>query len=565
MAAGTPYGPAAAGPSEETIVCRQSAAPDHPGRFLIVRLIFRHGMVHLNHVLRQHGKRGEPACPELWKGVHMIGQMKAVLLLFGLAASVSSAAGVVTIPESKSSETSSKLDMYDVQDYLGFGFNVPGRGKWTNELGPDGYPNKILFEGRDTILLVEVRERDPESAAFTENWDETAVNLERLAGKNLGEELLSFEAFDGTEELPGNEEPEKRYGFRYACERQGEKLYVSVFYRFGENYTAEFVGIDTDETSGYRTAKEAAESFTELGGEAHMIGYRPPIMGEKLWDYPYLHNPFAVTLYYLDDIAPTKERQKTDYVIEWKDEGVETLVRAVIEKPEGAVMSSDLDHFTSLRLTLPPQDYDTYRIQVNEQDKWLPSGDITIHSIEDLLEFKNLVSLDLLLEDLEDISPISSMTGLKRLWLTADGEMEDLEWLRPLKNLELLDMWGIYPNIKDFGPMSGLAHLKSLRITVPSVRDVSPLAGLKELSYLDINTADLQNMDKLTQVEEMFLSAPDGYDLSVFAELPNLKVLYLYYSGELDTEPVVNAKQIEQLVINGEDIYDRTVSSPEEE
>ncbi len=72
-------------------------------------------------------------------------------------------------------------------------------------------------------------------------------------------------------------------------------------------------------------------------------------------------------------------------------------------------------------------------------------------------------------------------------------------------------------------------------------------------------------MDKLTQVEEMFLSVPDGYDLSVFAELPNLKVLYLYYSGELDTEPVVNAKQIEQLVINGEDIYDRTVSSPEEE
>lgn len=495
----------------------------------------------------------------------MFGQMKAILLLLGLAVSVSSGAGIITIPEQKSSETSSKLDMYDIQDYLGFGFNVPGKGGWTNDLGPDGYPNKIRFEDRETILLVEVRERDPESAAFTENWDETAANLERLAKENLGEELLSFETFADNKGLSENGTPEKRYGFRYVSERQGEKLYISVFYRFGENYTAEFVGLDTDENKGYQTAGEAADSFTELGGEAHMIGYRPPMMGEKLWDYPYLHNPFAVTLYYLDDIAPTKERQKTDYAIEWKDEGVETLVRAVIGKPDGAVMSSDLDHYTSLRLTLQPQDPDTYRIQVNEQDEWVPAGDIRIRSIEDLLEFKNLVSLDLLLEDLEDISPISSMTGLKRLWLTADEEMEDLKWLKPLKNLELLDMWGTYPNVKDFSAMSGLVNLKSLRITAPSVRDLSPLAGLKELSYLDINTADLENMDKLTQVEEMFLSAPDGYDLSVFAELPNLKVLYLYYSGELDAEPVINAKQIERLVINSEDIYNRTVSSPEEE
>lgn len=43
----------------------------------------------------------------------MIGQMKAVLLLFGLAASVSSAAGVITIPERKSSETINGEDIYD--------------------------------------------------------------------------------------------------------------------------------------------------------------------------------------------------------------------------------------------------------------------------------------------------------------------------------------------------------------------------------------------------------------------------------------------------------------------
>lgn len=109
----------------------------------------------------------------------------------------------------------------------------------------------------------------------------------------------------------------------------------------------------------------------------------------------------------------------------------------------------------------------------------------------------------------------------------------------------------------------GMVHLNHV-LWQHGKRGEACLPGALERSK-DINTADLQNMDKLTQVEEMFLSAPDGYDLSVFAELPNLKVLYLYYSGELDTEPVVNAKQIEQLVINGEDIYDRTVSSPEEE
>lgn len=31
--------------------------------FLIVRLLFRHGMVHLNHVRWQHGKKGEACRP----------------------------------------------------------------------------------------------------------------------------------------------------------------------------------------------------------------------------------------------------------------------------------------------------------------------------------------------------------------------------------------------------------------------------------------------------------------------------------------------------------------------
>ena len=77
-------------------------------------------------------------------------------------------------------------------------------------------------------------------------------------------------------------------------------------------------------------------------------------------DSPYLHNPFAITAYYMDEEVPPEpsaQRKASDYEIKWKDRGMETIMRSLLGKEDGPVMSSDLDPVSYTHL-------DVYKRQV---------------------------------------------------------------------------------------------------------------------------------------------------------------------------------------------------------
>lgn len=395
---------------------------------------------------------------------------------------------------------------YDVQDGQGFGFNLPSGGGDTIDWGPNGYHFKIEYEGEDTVLLADVREADAQSGEFMAGWDETAANLERLAGENLGGELLTFgpaERIEGDFPL---------YGFSYSAARAGKTFCTAVFYCFGTDYTAEFAAIGPDADTVYLIAGQAAQSYGEPGGQAHMIGYRPQEIGTGQWDYPYLHNPFATTCYYMDLEAPSAERQLTDYEIIWKDGTVEALVRALAEKPEGPVMSSDLDRFISLSITYN-EGTDEYTISGNELGTTFPAEGLTVSSLEDLPEFKNVKTLTLYLPVLEDFTPLSSMTGLQYLMILTSSGTADLEWLAPLENLVYLRLGGRYPQVADIGVFARLKHMERIDVRLPGVRDIS-----------------------------------------VFAQMSSLEELTLVCDEEADTEALRDLKQIRRLNINGEEV-----------
>lgn len=243
-----------------------------------------------------------------------------------------------------------------------------------------------------------------------------------------------------------------------------------------------------------------------------MIGQRAPGLGMDRWDYPYLHNPFALTGYYMDLEAPSLQRSATDYEIMWKDRTVEALVRELVEKPDEPVMSSDLDRFSSLAIRFLEQTGE-YEISANELSAWIPADGLEMITLEDLAEFPNVVSLSLQLPEIHDFSPLSSMTGLNVLMIFTGGETENLDWLAPLSELVYLRIGG-----------------------------------------LDIRTSDVRVFGQLENLERLDLRLPMVSDLSVFAEMPGLKELLLQCDENADTSVLREREQIECLFINGEEV-----------
>lgn len=364
-------------------------------------------------------------------------------------------------------------------------------------------------------MLADIQPADPGCKAFTGNWTEdNSARMRQLAFEYLGDEVESAvpfmeESWDGT----------ALYGIDYVYTREDTTFYVTVCYRFCDTYTLELISIDPDSESRSReVARDAAESFEDMGGPAHMTTVRPEVMmGGENWPWPYLHNPFAISQYYMDiesPPGPSEARKKTDYEIQWKDKGMEILVRAVMKKEKGPVMSSDLDRITEFGVIGWLGDF--YRVSTNERMIEIPRIGIDIQTIEDVKEFKNLVSLDIELQEqgIGDVSAISSMTGLTNLSLIVSPELEDLEFLGPLTNLEYLMMWGgSYPKVTDISVLKGLTKLKSVMLVAPSLTDVR-----------------------------------------VLAELPSLQQLYLNCSPDVDKEPLIQAEQIESLMVNAETI-----------
>lgn len=396
---------------------------------------------------------------------------------------------------------------YDIMQEDAYGFNVSGQ--WTTGPGPDGIPWGIWFARSDAVLLVDVRPTVTEGRLFAEEWEDTQTELERTARENLGSELDGIRFF--TRESGGED---LIYAMEYSCIREGQRWYVTACYRFGDSYIGEFIGVNPYSATDCREVTiGAAASFRELGRSAKREGTDGP--DKDGWPFPFLHNPFAITTYYMDEEippAPSGERRAEDYEIKWKDEGIETILRALLGKKSGPVMSSDLDRYESLYIVGWLGDF--YRVGLGDHMMEIPAEGITIRSLEDVKEFRNLTSLTVQIRDLSDLSPLASLEGLTYLNLLVSPKLSTLDWLQGMTGLEELMMWGeSYPEIKDIRVFEGMENLTSVMIILPSVKDIS-----------------------------------------VFADLPKLETLWINCNKNVDITPVKEAGQIKSLMVNTEEI-----------
>ncbi len=141
------------------------------------------------------------------------------------------------------------------------------------------------------------------------------------------------------------------------------------------------------------------------------------------------------------DVVPTLIEEEVSY-IQWKDQGLEALIREVIHKAEGRIRSVDVESIQDLCIV----DYTLLHDEFSEV-RWseyyfdIPKG------------AKRFA--------IKDWSDLSYLKNLKCLVL-CDNDIEDISFLHELTNITFLNISSNY--IVDYKPLSNLTSLQQLYI-----------------------------------------------------------------------------------------------------
>jgi len=178
-------------------------------------------------------------------------------------------------------------------------------------------------------------------------------------------------------------------------------------------------------------------------------------------------------------------------------------------------------------------------------------------SVFHLVENNVVTCLRMSTSNVEDLSPISALVGLRDFRIEGDPSRPRLD-LRPLRGLKLEKFHSNHNLISDLSPLSGmpltelslwgfggsdLSALKGMRLTFfncgdSQVYDLTPLRGMP-LSYLCLNCCRVKDLSPLEgmPLTELLSDKNQVADLSVLKKMP-LESLYFEGSCVTNLEPI---------------------------
>lgn len=168
---------------------------------------------------------------------------------------------------------------------------------------------------------------------------------------------------------------------------------------------------------------------------------------------------------------------QTDEVLVFNDAKLERLVRLVTRKPQGPIHESDVT--------------DIKRLDLSDQG---------LHYIEALSSFRNLQSLDLSGNAIEDGSALINMKELHDLDFS-ENRLKDISFVEALNQLEELSLEG--NQIESIEELKFSKALKQLNLAQNSVSDIGPIKSLKQLENLDLSGNKIRGVDALSQLHNL--------------------------------------------------------------
>ena len=180
-------------------------------------------------------------------------------------------------------------------------------------------------------------------------------------------------------------------------------------------------------------------------------------------------------------------------IVSFPDPNLEAAIRRELDKPEGAILSSELRAIRVLELPLAD-----------------------IQSIEGLQYCANLTDLDLRSNLVSDISPLAGLPNLQRLDLNGNP-VSDISALAGLTTLtELSISW---TDVTDLSPIAGLENLDTLYLWGLGIQDISAVAMLEKLTVIILGDNAIQDISPLTNLVNLDLVLLDNNEISDISPL----------------------------------------------
>ena len=186
---------------------------------------------------------------------------------------------------------------------------------------------------------------------------------------------------------------------------------------------------------------------------------------------------------------------------------------------------------------------------------------IDLNSLEDLIFFPNLTSIEMGNMHLENLNGIENCSKLKEFQVV-DVKVKNYKALSLLKNIErvyiqgLVSLEDIVDNIKEFDKLQKLTiysaqledfdllkelksieNLNSLNLGVNKIKDVNFLKDFKNLTSLDLRNnliTDITPLKSLTKLRTLNLTTNNIKDITSLAE--NKELMYLHLKGNSQIE-----------------------------
>ncbi len=225
----------------------------------------------------------------------------------------------------------------------------------------------------------------------------------------------------------------------------------------------------------------------------------------------------------------------------FEDPSLEIQVRYALRIPSAELTNEDLMKLDSLSDTNPT------------------TGRDKVNSLKGIENCKNLNYLAMGGQHFADITPLSTLTELKELYLDQSWMIKDIFPLINLVKLEKLDLMGNL--IEDIAPLKNLTELNYLHITENPIKDLSPLSNLKKLEELWLDhtlDGNLKFITELKNLKLLWMTVCKVNDITPLKDLTNLRKINFDWNQIIDLTPLSNLKQLEWLYLDKNQVTDIT-------
>ncbi|CAL5973413.1 Conserved_hypothetical protein [Hexamita inflata] len=176
-----------------------------------------------------------------------------------------------------------------------------------------------------------------------------------------------------------------------------------------------------------------------------------------------------------------------------------------------------------------------------------------LQRIDGILNWNQLLELDLSYNKLESVAQLENLTQLKVLSLN-ENQIQNVEPLRGLVNLTTLSLDS--NQVQNVEPLKDLVNLTTLSLFSNQIQNVEPLKDLVNLTTLDLDSNQIQNVEPLRgllNLTTLSLYSNQIQNVEPLRGLVNLTTLYLQNNQIKDFSPIQNHPNFKNYKTEGQE------------